>query len=94
MSSYGLRAESLDTVTKLKMKVEDIRCPVCRRRVFSLNASAVRLKTRILVFEGNRAYAKCKHCRSDIVVPLVLLELPGEPYLPVWNEKFDGSTNQ
>lgn len=94
MSSYGLRTESPDTVTKLKMKVEDIRCPVCRRRVFSLNASAVRLKTRILVFEGNSAYAKCKHCRSDIMVPLVLLKLPGEHYLPVWNEKFDGSTNQ
>jgi len=76
----------------LGSQLEDIVCPICRRRVFSCSESVVRLKTRILVFEGDSAYAKCKYCRNDVLVPLVMHEDLGAEWLPVWTEGLDGKT--
>lgn len=76
----------------LGSQLEDILCPICRRRVFSCSDSVVRLKTRILVFEGDSAYAKCKYCRNDVLVPLVMHEGLSEEWLPVWTEGLDGKT--
>ena len=78
--------------SSLGSQLEDILCPICRRRVFSCSDSVVRLKTRILVFEGDSAYAKCKYCRNDVLVPLVMQEGLSEEWLPVWTEGLDGKT--
>ena len=78
--------------TCLGAQLEEILCPICRRRVFSCSQTVVRLKTRILVFEGESAYAKCKYCRNDVLVPLVMHEAVGEEWLPVWTEGLDGKT--
>jgi uncharacterized protein with PIN domain len=71
---------------------EKILCPTCRRRLFSRNEDVVRLRTRILVFENGNAFAKCKHCRKDVMVPLVMREIFSEECLPLWNEALHGET--
>ena len=74
----------------LKTSVEKMLCPVCRRHVFSCDEVAVRLKTRILIFESGTAYSKCRYCKNDLVVPLVMNESADREWLPVWNEARDG----
>lgn len=69
--------------------VDDVVCPICRRRMFSCDGSVVRLRTRILVFEGTCAIAKCKYCRNDVVVPVVLCGSSGTSSLPMWDEELD-----
>lgn len=71
-------------------RIIDALCPICRRHIFSCNDAVVRLKTRIVIFENGTAYAKCKYCRNDVIVPLVMRESFDEEWLPVWNEARDG----
>ncbi|MBI5094596.1 MAG: hypothetical protein HZB26_19450 [Candidatus Hydrogenedentes bacterium] len=61
-------------------------CPVCHRRVFSFSASRIRLKTRILIFDGGNAYAKCRYCKHDVIVPLVLLDSNAGEWSSIWTE--------
>ena len=72
------------------LALEEVLCPVCHRRLFSRNEAAVRLRTRILVFEGDHAYAKCKYCRNDVMVPLAMREISSEESLPLWDEALHG----
>ena len=71
--------------------VDEMVCPVCRRRIFSCSDTAVRLKTRILIFENSGTIAKCKYCRNDVVVPVVMSGAIEERSLPLWDEDRDGS---
>lgn len=92
MGAHSVLPDEERDRTGVETSVEEILCPICRRRLFSRNEDVVRLKTRILVFEGGSAYAKCKYCRNDVIVPLVMHESLDEEWLPVWNEGRDGRT--
>lgn len=67
-------------------RVEQYRCPLCRRKVFSVANGTVRLLTRILVFENGTTLAKCKHCRNDISVPIELIDTGDQVALSIWEE--------
>ena len=73
-----------------ELYVKNVLCPVCGRRVFTHNDETVRLRTRILVFEDRYTIAKCKYCRHDVVVPVVMCEPFDRESLPVWDEDRDG----
>jgi len=92
MATHSVLPAEQGVETTVGTSVDEILCPICRRRLFSRNAAVIRLRTRILVFDGDSAYAKCKYCRSDVIVPLVMDESLDEEWLPVWNEGLDGRT--
>ena len=73
-------------------QVTEMLCPICGRRMFTRSNGALRLKTRILIFDGTYAIAKCRYCRTDVVVPIVMSEMFDRESLPVWNEELDGGT--
>lgn len=72
--------------------IEKLSCPICRRRMFTRSNGILRLRTRILVFERAYAVAKCRHCRNDVVVPIVMCEAFDRESLPIWHEELDGKT--
>jgi len=76
----------------VELHVKNVLCPVCHRRVFTHNDEVVKLRTRILVFEDRYAIAKCKYCRHDVVVPVVICEPFDRESLQIWDEKQDGRT--
>jgi hypothetical protein len=84
--------EGTPAVRDSGLALEEVLCPVCHRRLFSRNEAVVRLRTRILVFEGNNAYAKCKYCRNDVMVPLIMPEIFSEESLSLWDETLHGET--
>jgi hypothetical protein len=79
------------TKTGRDTTLDEMVCPVCRRRIFSCSGASVRLKTRILIFENSCTIAKCKYCRNDIVVPVIMRGTFEERSLPLWNEDSDGT---
>lgn len=70
--------------------VADTVCPVCHRRVFCCGDSKIRLKTRILIFDGENTYAKCRYCKHDVIVPLVMLDSNGGEWSFIWTESSAG----
>ena len=76
----------------VELHVKNVLCPVCGRRVFTHYNDVVRLRTRILVFEDRATIAKCKYCRHDVVVPVVMCEVFDRESLQIWDEKQDGRT--
>jgi len=40
--------------------------------------------------ENGYAIAKCKYCRSNVIVPVVMCDAFDRESLPVWDEELDG----
>jgi len=75
---------------ELEQHVEDLQCPICGRKLFACNNDRLKLRTRILIFENGYAIAKCKYCRSNVIVPVVMCDAFDRESLPVWDEELDG----
>lgn len=86
----ALRPVKEKTALGLAEQSVPLRCPLCRRKVFSVSNGALRLRTRILVFKNGRAITKCKYCRNDIHVPIVMFDFANEESLPVWDSELHG----
>jgi len=53
----------------------NLRCPTCGKALLVWRSDAHRiLKTRILIFENGRCLSKCPFCKSEVVVPIKLLD--------------------
>lgn len=92
MAAHAVQRAEPKAQTDLGGRVDKILCPVCRRHVFSCSVDNIRLRTRILVFDGGNTYAKCRHCKHDVIVPLIMFDSLNGECLSVWNEALDGHT--
>jgi len=48
------------------------RCPSCRHRLFQVGDDGVKLRTNIIIFNGDGATVKCPACKADVPLDLQL----------------------
>ena len=77
---------------RLEHPIDALRCPICRKLVFARDNGILRLRTRILIFEDGYTIAKCRYCRNDVMVPVIMNRESDAELLPIWDEELDGST--
>ena len=71
----------------LPRSVERLRCPTCRRKMFTRMNDGLRLRTRILILHDGGGTAKCRHCRCDMSVPIVADEVEAPEFLSRWKSE-------